>query len=251
MIKIMFAPIEDKDFKSNEYNSYLLGYRALTREIYAKDSAIDFIPQMRELDRGRKIQEQIAIQEIFNQYQLGSEKGSSDLLHYKNTYDKASKSSDFSASNCYIINFSNFPNILYSGAIYPEYDFKGSVLQDILSPHRLQSISVNAISLPSGGAVVFQWMGESEVNTKLMTSLNSIPDDMKASVVTQFAFESFENLFVRADWWNNISKIQSNNLSSRVMCGTPRQNHSPKCYINDRNNYYLWSNVKVSTNIEI
>jgi hypothetical protein len=248
--KEMFSPIEDKDFECNEYNSFLLGYRALTKEIYAKESVIDFIPKMRSLDRGYTMPDQAYVQNMLNSFQQGSEWGIRDLKYHKEKYDNAFRSKDYSGSNFYIIKFSNVPHLLYSGAIYPEYDFQGRLLQTLGTDDQLDHISVNAISTPVGGCVVFQWMEESEVNCKFIRSLNSLRDEIKASAITQFVFESFENLYMEPSWWESLGTMQKT-LSSRVMCGASTRNHEPSCFVHDGEEYHHWKEIKIETNIEI
>jgi hypothetical protein len=248
--KEMFSPIEDKNFDSNEYHSFLLGFRALTKEIYTKESAIDMIPKMRSLDKGYSISKQVFLQDMLHAYQQGSELGIRDLRFQKIIYDDAFKSNDFSYSNYYIIKFRNPSNLLFSGAIYPEYDFKGNFLQQLDTENQLNHISVNAINTPSGGCVIFQWLGVSEVNLKLVGSLHQLDNEIKASAVTQFAFESFENLYMKPDWWGSLGALQKS-LNSRVLCGASFRNHESSCFKPDGKNYYQWQNIEIETNIKI
>lgn len=246
----MFAPIEDVDFESSAYNCFLLGYRALTKEIYAKSSAIQLTPKIRELDRGRDPSAQVLLQSLVSAYDAGLELGMRDLRYYKENYDSAFKEGNFSDTYYYVIKFSETPNILYSGAIYPEFDLEGNELQILGSHRRYDCLSINAIALSSGGAVVFQWMGKSLINEQLISSLHRLKDCYKASALTQFAFESFENLFINPSWWEKIEELHTH-LEKKVMCGTNMQLHDSKCFIPDENFYYHWGSPVIETNLNL
>jgi hypothetical protein len=205
---------------------------------------------MRGIDRGKKSHEQAFVQDFINAFQQGSEWGIRDLNFHKDMYDMAFKKSDFSDCKYYIITFSNIPHLLYSGAVYPEYDFEGALLQKLGTSDQLDLISVNAISNPAGGCVVFQWMKDSDVNLKFIRSLHGLHNYSMASTITQFAFESFENLYMEPSWWESLGILQKG-LSSRVVCGSSSRNHESKCFVHDGNHYYSWEDVQVATNVEI
>jgi hypothetical protein len=248
--KELFSPIEDRAFQCDEYSSFLLGYRALTREIFEKESAIAFVPQMRSVDRGKSPEQQYFVQDMLDAYLKGSELGIRDLKANKEAYDIAFKENDYSSSKYYMISFSNIPNLLYSGAVYPEYDFRGNALQVLGHGEQLDHISVNAVSTPAGGCVVFQWMRDSDVNLDFVRSLHGLDEKRKASAITQFAFESFENLYIEPTWWESLGNRQ-NSLENRVMCGSSSRNHESKCFVPDGTNYHNWDDIQIDTNIEI
>ncbi len=246
----MFAPIDDTTFEANEYNSFLLGFRALTKEIYAKERAISLIEKMREFDKGKDFMTQSQINSFLNDFKMGSLFGLRDLNIHKDNYDKAYLENDFSHSNYLDINFTENPNILFSGAIYPEFDFCGNRLQTLGRGDFLDLLAINAIATSKGGSITFHWMGNSEVNEKLISSFISIEDKIKPSLITQFAFECFENLFISHKWWDNLGDLQKK-LSDRVTCGTPIRNHEPRCFIPDGYNYFKWKTFNINSNIKI
>lgn len=249
--KEMFAPVEDAPFQSNERHAFLIGYRALTKEIHAKRSAHALIPKMRELDRGRDPMGQAALQWKLTVYQYGVELGLADQEHYKQRYDNAFKADDYSSSRYLVLRFSNIPNIVFSGAIYTEYDFAGNLLQNLADEKKtLEIMAVNAIATEQGGAIVFHWLGDSAVNTQFAQSLIDLPDSQKGSAITQFAFEMFENLFINPDWWDGLSSSEKNALEGRVLCGV-KTNHSPECFIPDGRHYFEWVNCVVEHNLGI
>ena len=63
---VTFAPVEDAPFTATDEQCFLLGYRAMCRELYQKTTALEATKNyIRTLDRGRSVQEQIGWQTIF------------------------------------------------------------------------------------------------------------------------------------------------------------------------------------------
>lgn len=248
--KQLFAPIEDQEFVANQQTTCLLGYRSITKEIHAKEAVLSRIPMMRSIDKGRSIQQQNYIQDFIDLQKIGTELGLRDSYKIKSRYDDAFIKNDFSNINYFVIQFSENPHLLFSGCIYPEFDFDGNVLQILGIEDVLDGISVNAIATPQGGAVVFQWCDKSHVNEKLFFSLLKIPKDKLANAITQFVFESFENLFMSPDWWDGLSIDCKLALESKVSCGaSPMKSHTGNCFIPDGNNYFEWRTPRIETNI--
>jgi len=249
--KEMFSPVEDETFQSNEIHTFLLGYRALTKEIYAKESVREFIPQMRELDRGRTVSEHEFLQNTLNAFLRGTELGLRDLYHHKTSYDKAFNANDYSSSKYLVLRFSAVPNIVFSGALYPEYDLSGNALQTLgQGAGILDSVAVNAIATPEGGAVIFHWLGDNNTDIKLAKSIIAIPNEQKGSAITQFAFEAFENLFISPEWWDGLDPRLRDILAKRVLCGGSVRNHGPECFVPDGNEYFNWGDCTVEHNLD-
>lgn len=232
--KEMFSPIENNDFQANECHSFLWGFRALTKDIYEKSKQVDLNEQYN----------------LNHDYQRSCILGLNDLMSQKIKYDNAFKANDFSCSNYYILEFTNNSDLLFSGAVYPEYDFHGNFMQDINSIGRLDHISVNAINRYTGGCVIFQWMGKSDVNLRFVKSLHLLDDEIKANAITQFAFESFENLYMNPDWWESLSESLQQSLRVKLPCGYDK-NHNSQCFKPDGKNYNSFKNIKIKTNVEI
>jgi hypothetical protein len=238
--RVLFSPIENDAFEVSELNCTLLGYRALTREIYAKEMQKSGISFKRDLDKGKPVEMQAFLQNYLHHYEKGIDLGLRDLYRIKERYDQAFKENDYSSVKYFVISFSELPHILFSGSVYPEYDFSGNKLQTFNTDKALDGIAINIVATQTGGAVVFQWFGESSVNKQLITSLSDLPDCVLANAVTQFAFETFENLFISPEWWDTLTSSQKAGLERRVLCGSGPVIHSPKCFIPDGNSYATW-----------
>lgn len=247
----LFAPFEDRDFAITAKNCALLGYRALAKEVHAKETSKAFVPTMRSADKGSPPIMQAYTQSFLNAYSTGIDYGLNDLYRIKAKYDQAVIDSDYSDSKFLAISFSEVPHILFSGALYPEFDFAGNRLQELAKANSLDGIAVNAVATPSGGAVIFQWMGTSYVNERMIKSLLEIPTSDLASVITQFAFESFENLFIAPEWWDSLDAKKRTSLQERTLCGTAMKDHTHRCFVPDGERYATWVSPSIECNITI
>jgi hypothetical protein len=187
--KELFAPIEDRQFETNPYNCMLLGYRALTKEIYAKEMSRSLNSKQRVMDKGTDAMFQAMMQQFLDSQLEQTDLALRDMRAIKDSYDQAFLSGDYSDVRYLVVRFDEDPSILFSGSFFPEFDFSGDRLQSFETSEKLDSISVNAISLPKGGAVVFQWMGESDVNVRFVQSLLNLGPNLWGTAIVQFAFD--------------------------------------------------------------
>lgn len=242
--KNLFAPIEDQAFEINNYHTTLLGYRALSREHYAKSHQVAGIPFLSTMDQGKSLHHQLLVQDFVNIYTAGTSYALRDLDDLRNKYNEAFLKNDFSNSKYLVIETNEDPHILFSGSILPEFDFQGNVLQELGKPHSLDSISINAVATPSGGFVVFQWFGESSASQKLMQSLQRLSTQDLANAVTILAFEFLENLFISPNWWASLDSGVKQSLQQRVM----NIAHKPSCLMPGNVKYHEWKAPKIHAN---
>lgn len=246
----LFSPIENKDFSISSYNCFLLGYRALAKEMYAKNLQHSGIEIKKDLDKGMPLGFQIFYQNHLNSYESSVAFAQRDLLILKENYDKVFLEKTYDDIYYFVIRFDNIPNILFSGSFFPEFDFEGNILQLFNSKDSLEALTVNMIVTKQGGLLSFQWIGKSKVNEQFVTSLKRIDFKNLASSVTQFAFEVFENLYISPNWWDNLDTLMKISLESKVYNGLPINPHKPNHLLPDGNIYDRWENISFYTNLD-
>lgn len=242
--KSLFAPIEDQVFQVNSYHATLLGYRALSREYYAKFHQAAGNPFLATMDKGKSIGQQLFLQKFVRLLGVGIDFAQRDLGDLREKYNEAFSKNDFSNSKYLVIETNEDPHILFSGLIFPECDFEGNVLQELGSPNPLDLISINAVATPGGGFVIFQWFGESAACQKLMQSLRKRPTNDLANAITILAFEFIENLFISPDWWGSLNASAKKALELRVM----NMAHKPDCLTPDNIKLHEWRTPKFHAN---
>ena len=214
----IFAAIEKQPFSATPEQCFLLGYRALAREIFTKLAAASLIDLRRTMDRGKPLEEQLDIQTLNFLNETGVRAGLSDNAHYKPIYDEILQTRDFSAVRYYVIEVEGAPDVMCSGAVFPEQDFNGLELQDIgdltTTPDLL---SFTSFFGGKAGAIVFAWTADSDRTCeRLIESLHVIDDTHVTAALLRLFFEHCENVHTRPDWWEGLKDGSRHALVQRM-----------------------------------
>ena len=249
-----FEPIEKYSFKSSQHHAFLLGYRAICKEFFEYETAPEMISPFRNLDKGRSISEQMEIKETLDAWKASFESGLKEIRQYKIVYDRALQRSDFSEVQYYVVRFDCITDFLCSGATYPEYDFQGTLLQDLHTFGTLPDhISFSLIPTDSGGAAVFSWLGENRTSEKLVQSLSLLSDDLLPHAIVRFALEYLENIFASPDWWDGLTESTKQALLLRQTSGMLFQwkQRPSDCLCDDELRTVSWRVIAQETNMII
>jgi hypothetical protein len=152
----LFAPLENEDFTASPKQIALLGYRAVSREMYQKDAEIaaanavrDYaavcpdITNFREKDRAHKA---LLIARL---------NARANLREAKSQF--AGLLSDDGDLRYYAIEFAEPPVYFCSVAFLPEWDFQGSRLQDLSFISVFRPMCFSAWAIENRSVVVFCW----------------------------------------------------------------------------------------------
>ena len=213
---MLFRPIEDQPLETSQRHALLLTFRAISRELYAKERAYELIPYNKSMDRGKDLLTQYAIQENQSLYGLGVETGLRDLRHYKALLDNAILTENCSNVYYYAIILDRIPDAMCSGAISPECDFQGNVLQDLMKLDSiLDSMAFSLLATDKGGIAYFAWITEGVKNRQFIASLHSLSDDEVVHAILRFTFEYFENTYISPVWWEELPERTQRKLIER------------------------------------
>ncbi len=83
-----FAPVEKQMFSGTAEQCFLLGYRAICREVFVRRCRVGVADVMRSMDQGRSLEAQAGIQTYASAFAHGSQLGTDDLGWHKSQYDK-------------------------------------------------------------------------------------------------------------------------------------------------------------------
>jgi hypothetical protein len=212
-----FEPIENQPFQFTMEQIFLLAYRAVCREIFAKRAQVGMQPFQRTLDRGKTLQEQEVIQDLLTQLHNPAVQGQKDIEHHKGLYDTALVNKDFSDVHYYAIQFQDTPDIMCSGARLFDVDFEGSQLQCLDQMDKnLDGFSFSLVGINNGGAAIISWLGNSAVGTAFIRSLDAIPGNKVSHAIVRLAFGSFENTFFSPHWWDGLTTKARERIQERV-----------------------------------
>ena len=214
----IFVPLEKRTFCGTPEQCFLLGYRALAREIYTKRAAAAHSDVLQDADKGKTLSAQIAIQTVIQANKAGLTAALKDVDHYKPIYDGILNRCLFDTVRGYVIEFEDPPPVMCSGGFFPEQDFNGVQLQDFAD--RSSTPDLLCFSSFYGGergVVAFSWLAESDRTCcAFIESLKAIPDEFVTAALLRLFFEHCENVHMNPDWWESLPVGTRNALNTRT-----------------------------------
>jgi hypothetical protein len=248
---VTFAALEKEPFRFTTEQIFLLSYRALCREKFAKQAQASMIPFLRIQDRGKGFVDQKAIQDFTSLVERGVTAGLKDIRYCKDRYDNALISKDFSDMQYYVIRLKDGPEIMCSGAVLFEVDFNGNRLQSLYQMNtRLDCLTFSLIGTDDGGAITFSWLGDSAAGTKFVQSLDALSNEEIPHAIVRLTFEFFENTYFAPDWWDGLTDEERENIRTRSsLAANPDVPRRPDCLKDDGMRLVDWDVIERSTNL--
>ena len=231
----IFKPLEKRTFCGTPEQCFLLGYRALSREIYTKRAAAAFFDMHRDADRGKTLAAQVEIQKSNQFLKVGLVAALKDLDHYKSICDGILESHEFDNVRAYIMEFEAAPPVMCSGVIFPEQDFAGAELQDLVDfSNTPDLLCFTSFYGGERGVVAFSWLLESERTCgAFIESLMAMPDEFVTAALLRFFFTHCENVHMNPDWWERLPEGTRNALIRRMAMSAEPLMERPKAYLAD------------------
>lgn len=245
-----FEKIEKHPIGDDIEQHFLLGYRAICRETFFKRAAIDMLPFQQQLDRGKTEFEQLQLQMLLKDWEVGARAGLREVERYKTTLDSMLLQEDYSKIAFYAFRFDSIPEVMCSGAYAPEFDFQGVQLQDLSDISRpLDYLSFSLVATGSGGIATFMWLRDSIAGYKLVQSLHSLEDSQIPHAIIRFVFEFFENNYFSPKWWHKLPAKVQKRISERAMSGVDAEvTRDPHCLVDDGMRAVDWKVISRITN---
>ena len=215
----LFRPLETQEFGGTPEQCLLLAYRAVCRELYAKQGTLALADTLRELDRGRDSEVQREVQSRIGGVLTGSSLAVQDLTGLKAAMEAYIFGRDFGSVHGHVILLDCVPEFMASAMLNPEYDFQGRRLQDLGPASDVDWLSFSLIATDTGGAVVFTWLGENRVAEQLVNSLDTVADADVGHAIVRFTFEMTENVYASPVWWEGLSADERSQLLRRMRTG--------------------------------
>lgn len=229
-----FAPVETVPFTGSKQQVFLLSYRALASEYFARRYQERVNRALREANTGRPIHEQIAIDRDLAYASAGAALGFERTRNLKAGYDSILTTGDFSNVGGFIVELDRAPEVLSTGLMAPEFDFQGGEIQDLTTPSTAFKDATFSLIVPEGiGTAVFGWVSPNEPAVALVESWKNLSADDKPHGLLRFTFEHFENTYFTPSWWRALSQDARDKLSRRFLSGNMTTDREPGCLTDD------------------
>ena len=215
----LFSPFENNTYEYTSEQNFLLLYRSICLELYKKKDVV--YRQSKILEEFNFHDDLLDNLDAFKTMQ-GSTKYAkislADISEIKKELDKQLVDKDYSKIKTYFIKIKEIPQIMFSGAVYPEYDFQGNKLIDLGQKEPIQNIlNFNSILDKDGhGIFLFNWLdNEDKQPAKFIDSLNMLEMNETPAGIIRLLFEYCENTYFKISWWDNLSeKLQEELINS-------------------------------------
>ena len=217
----MFQPVEKQSFTLSPQSCFLLGFRALSNELFSKRAELRAMQGMRELDSGKPFAVQCQWQQDMNLREFGSKRALADLERWKSRYDSIFLNGRFEEYRYVGVTFSSILPVVGCGAFHPEFDFAGNPLQRIMCGNEIhEHVGFNLTVLDGRSVLVIGWTGEHNGPAEAFGgSFMDVPDEQKANLGIQLAVERLENIYLKPSWWDGLSNTIRRALKARMRSG--------------------------------
>ncbi len=209
----LFRPIDDHSLIPTNEQAMLYGYRSLCRELFVKQNAMDIF------DHELEAVELPAARNMLIGMAEGTYIGLRELELHKKYYDETLKNSKFEEVRYVLFKSTNKPNTVFSGLIYPDYDFSGNELQDLTDPDsKLALITYCSAWTELGWGFLFTWHStSSEICERFIDSLRIAAE--QTGNYQDYLFRlavGCENHAISPEWWEGLPDEKKNAIIERI-----------------------------------
>jgi hypothetical protein len=241
----LFRPIEHGEVNIGSETAFLLSFRAVAYEGFAKILMLRRDEIDRKRDAGQPFEAQAEIQLMRHWAAIGTARAVDDFNVWKSAYDTAFKSSEYSNFWYYIIEFDRILPLAVCGGFIPEFDALGAPMQTFSGPPGLDHLAFNVTAMGNRTVAAFGWMGTPDgPSAHFVRSLASLPASALANEMVQLTFEHIENCYLRPSWWDNLPLNMRQSLINRMMHGLPMHDRPANCLVPDGIEYIPHVEVK-------
>jgi hypothetical protein len=245
-----------KFFRPAEYNllgltnevAFLLAYRAMSYEYYAKLLAERWHPIQAMADCGQPFDRQVAIQMQFHWVLQGTRLAIQDFVGVKQRFDTAWMEQRYHEISFFAVEFEHCMPIVGCGGFAPEFDFLGRTQQH-LGRLEIENVYFNWTVIDGRSVAIFAWLqSEHPYCRDFVESFKQLPCSDYANALIRMSFEHIENIYFRPSWWNALKPEIREKLVLKMRNGTISGEHSAPNLLSDGLNPF--QNVSVSNTYE-
>lgn len=218
----LFKPVEGKAVEIQLEEAFLLSYRAVAYERFAKEAQVQNIEVQREMDRGKPFLVQCALQQQIHVLKAGIEVGMRDVERWKTGFDDRLLTGARDGFRFATLRFDRVLPIVACTAFHPEFDFEGNRLQYLgRGAAEFGYIALTVTAFAGETIAVFGWIGEPDGPAgELVDSFLKIADQEKATALVRLLFVQTDNLFLHPSWWDSLTDTEKSRFRELAQSGT-------------------------------
>ena len=218
--KQLFACIEDKKFVGDEEQCFALAYRAVAKELYAKEGGLKTSDLLKSSDKGNAPIEQMFIHSFAAKNELGAKAAQSELSMFKKQLDDRLVNNIELDMRHLIIASNAPPPVVVSSIVAPTIDFEGNQLQDLGDLSVIPDYVIfNSFVSEGKGFVVFSWLKNATITQSFIDTLLNIELPNMFGALIRFFFGFAENTFISPAWWDGLLSRKQRKIQNLIMSG--------------------------------
>ena len=214
--KQLFAPLEDQPFTGTAEQCFLLGYRAVSRELYTKQNSFNQIKL-----RSALASHNPGLKMMIDDLNHGVELGLRDSLAHKERYDRVLATRDWQSCRALVVEFNEVFPIQCATGLFPEQDIHGNRIQD-LGPTATRPSAITIASFAADGKsfVVLSWLADSDAASRqLVDSIAACAVSEMPGAIAALLLQASENCHFAPDWYDSLSEDGKKWIETQAMEG--------------------------------
>lgn len=210
--KVVFQPIEDKNYAGSPEHDFLYAYRAFAFEYHKKHEAYN------ALCLKIKSKPSLLKEDWFARTLRGHEAGLNDLAYYKKEFDKAIIDRNYRLIETLSLRYNGSSFLAVCSGFFLEYDISGNKLNDVRSldvATRLKLITFNIFPQLSETIVLFSWLKEdSDFYANFKSQIYSLSPREQINVLNNLIPCYCENAAFSPDYLDSLTNSEKKALSN-------------------------------------
>ena len=211
--KQLFAPLEDAAFTGSREQCFLLAYRAIVWELYAKSAS-----KNQNSLRHALAYKDAGLREFIDLFNSGVELGLRDATGNKTIYDAILESKDWSKVRGVLFEFDNIFPIQCTGAFFPHADVDGIFVQEVdENTKRPDAICVMSFAANMRSYFLLCWVEQDQAACEAFANaLRAKPATHVAPILGSMLLQSIENCHFSPNWYEGLSEQGKNWCNSQM-----------------------------------
>tara|TARA_R110002073_G_scaffold80260_1_gene193363 strand:+ start:3621 stop:4688 length:1068 start_codon:yes stop_codon:yes gene_type:complete len=211
----IFRPIDDEPWNGSDQHKFLLAYRALCNELYAKFTNVESV--MPASIRNAEA----AVRDRLIEWNKGELLGLKESLRDKHSMDARLLAGDFQCDSHVVSHGVNFP-LRVAGIFVPEFDYYDQCLYDLSNYSKpVHPVSVCTLTTKDDVLGIYVALDDTLELNKYMKSLRSVTRDDPRAFFAQSCFENFEQVYFSSVWWNSLRERHRIGIEARFESSGP------------------------------
>ena len=232
--KFIFSNLEDKPFTGSRQQCFLLGYRSISRDLYAAQCATRHAAYRKTMS----INLPEEIQTYINRRNHADAIKLRDLERHKEKYDGVLETKNWEECTGILVEFEGTFPIQCSAAYSPSQDINNIEIQKLgdtsITP---EIVTINSFSANRKSCFLLSWLkSNSSAPEKLANSIMSLDKERIPGVIGSYLLLISENCHMSPDWYDSLPSSGKNlaiRLINDLYSKPPARSVSMESYMSD------------------